>query len=105
MIFMEFTSTRSSKSVSIEEALLSGTADDGGLYLPNEIPKIDLNDFNDFDDYASFSAAMLCPYFSDSLLGQELENIVIRSFNFPIHLRRLDNAPTPGVGALSNLLK
>ena len=95
MIFMEFTSTRSSKSVSIEEALLSGTADDGGLYLPNEIPKIDLNDFNDFDDYASFSAAMLCPYFSDSLLGQELENIVIRSFNFPIRLRRLDNAPTP----------
>ena len=92
---MEFTSTRSSKSVSIEEALLSGTADDGGLYLPNEIPQIDLNDFSNFVDYVSFSTAMLYPYFSDSLLSQELENIVTRSFNFPIHLRGLDSAPTP----------
>ena len=92
---MEFTSTRSSKSVSIEEALLSGTAVDGGLYLPNEIPSIDPNEFNNTDDYISFSVAMLHPYFIDSSLGRCLEDIVSRSFNFPTQLTRLDNAPTP----------
>jgi threonine synthase len=73
---MEFTSTRSSKSVSIEEALLSGTAVDGGLYLPNEIPSIDPNEFNNTDDYISFSVAMLHPYFIDSSLGRCLSGKV-----------------------------
>ena len=47
---MDFISTRSLNPVSIEEALLSGTAKDGGLYLPSEIPKIDRNDFLEADD-------------------------------------------------------
>ncbi|MBQ09399.1 MAG: threonine synthase [Gammaproteobacteria bacterium] len=92
---MNFISTRSSKSVSIEQALLSGTADDGGLYLPNEIPKINPDDFIDLDDYAAFSTAMLYPYFRDSLLEECLDSVVSGSFNFPIELSSLDNGSTP----------
>ena len=55
---MQYISTRTLNKVTIEEALLSGTADDGGLYLPNTIPKIDQNDFMELDDYASFSSNM-----------------------------------------------
>ena len=62
---MDFISTRSLNTVSIEEALLSGTAKDGGLYLPSEIPKIDRNDFLEPDDYVSFSNACLL-YTSDA---------------------------------------
>ena len=92
---MNFISTRSSKSVSIEQALLSGTADDGGLYLPNEIPKINPDDFIDLGDYAAFSTAMLSPYFRDSLLEECLDSVVSGSFNFPIELSSLDNGSTP----------
>ena len=92
---MNFISTRSSKSVSIEQALLSGTADDGGLYLPNEIPNINPDYFIDLDDYAAFSTAMLYPYFRDSLLEECLDSVVSGSFNFPIELSSLDNGSTP----------
>ena len=70
---MEYISTRSLNKVTIEEALLSGTANDGGLYLPNRIPKIDKNDFMKIDDYATFSTRMLSPYFYRSILEESLE--------------------------------
>ena len=88
---MDFISTRSLNPVSIEEALLSGTAKDGGLYLPSEIPKIDRNDFLEADDYVSFSNAMLSPFFRDSSLEECLEDIVTKSFNFPVQMTSLDN--------------
>jgi len=88
---MEYISTRALNKATIEEALLSGTASDGGLYLPNEIPKIDLNDFSQLDDYASFSSRMLSPYFYNSMLEESLERIISESFNFSVRLRNIDN--------------
>ena len=88
---MQYISTRTLNKVTIEEALLSGTADDGGLYLPNTIPKIDQNDFMELDDYASFSSKMLYPYFIGSTLEESLDRIIKQSFNFPVRLRSIDN--------------
>ena len=88
---MDFISTRSLNPVSIEEALLSGTAKDGGLYLPSEIPKIDRNDFLEADDYVSFSNSMLSPFFRDSSLEECLQDIVTKSFNFPVQMLSLIN--------------
>ena len=88
---MQYISTRTLNKVTIEEALLSGTADDGGLYLPNTIPKIDQNDFMELDDYASFSSNMLYPYFIGSTLEESLDRIIKQSFNFPVRLRSIDN--------------
>jgi len=88
---MEYISTRALKKVTIEEALLSGTAGDGGLYLPNEIPKIDLNSFRELDDYASFSTRMLSPYFQGSILEKSLERIVSEAFNFSVRLRNIED--------------
>ena len=87
---MEYISTRSLNKVTIEEALLSGTANDGGLYLPNRIPKIDQNDFMKIDDYATFSTTMLSPYFYGSIFRESLERIVNQSFNFSVQIRNID---------------
>ena len=89
---MEYISTRSLNKVTIEEALLSGTANDGGLYLPKRIPKIDQNDFMKIDDYATFSTRMLSPYFYGSILEESLERIVNQSFNFSVQIRNIDKS-------------
>ena len=44
---MEYISTRGSRVGSFEEVLMEGLAQDGGLFIPNEWPKINTNDFKD----------------------------------------------------------
>ena len=60
---MYFVSTKTNLQVSIEEAIFSGTAPDGGLYIPTNIPKINLEDFKEVDNYQQFSTQFLSPFF------------------------------------------
>ena len=41
---MNFISTKGTSIASIEEALMSGTSEDGGLYMPESIPKINIEE-------------------------------------------------------------
>jgi threonine synthase len=88
---MEYISTRSLKSVTIEQALLSGTADDGGLYLPSNIPTINPKEFLKHKDFISFSIEMLSGYFEGSSLEEYLSEVISDAFNFPLKLRSLND--------------
>jgi threonine synthase len=59
-----FHSTRGNKKVSSYEAILNGLADDGGLYIIDELPKIDYHDLLN-DDYQTMAAKILHAFFDD----------------------------------------
>ena len=59
-----FHSTRGNKKVASYEAILNGLADDGGLYIIDELPKIDYRDLLN-DDYQTMAAKILHAFFDD----------------------------------------
>lgn len=66
---MLYSSTRSKdpkETLSFSEAVVKGIAPDGGLYVPNSFPKIDLNDsFWRKESYQAFAKKILSLYLDD----------------------------------------
>ena len=81
---MRFVSTRGTETVSLDAALVAGIADDGGLFVPVELPAFDVSDFDDANELESIASVLLRPFFSDSTLAANLEQILAESFSFPI---------------------
>ena len=90
---MKFRSTRGSRSHTLDEALLAGIADDGGLFMPEELPRFSPNDFTRAADITEVAETLLRPYFDESSLRDQLSDIVRETYSFPIPLTRL---PVPG---------
>ena len=87
---------------------MSGTAPDGGLYVPESLPNFDLADFDSIDLMASdafsqVSERFLRPFFAGSSLESELAAICHQALNFPVPLRPLESAAAPDGGGLSVL--
>ena len=59
-----FHSTRGKKLVSSPQAILNGLADDGGLYVIDELPKLDYHNLLN-DDYQTMAAKILNSFFSE----------------------------------------
>ena len=59
-----FHSTRGNKLVSSPEAILNGLADDGGLYVIDQIPSLDYHDLLN-DDYQTIAAKVLNKFFPE----------------------------------------
>ena len=79
-------------SVSLKEAVMKGLAPDGGLFVPDEIPRMDASFFESMDTKTfqdiSFEVAK-------NILGKDIPedvlNIIIQeSFNFDIPFKKLD---------------
>lgn len=88
---MKFFSTNNRQTqVSFREAVLKGIADDGGLFMPNEIPKLTESFFRDIEKYPfqeiSFEVAKL---FIDDIAGTDLQKIIDRAISFPAPLVQL----------------
>lgn len=81
---MRFVSTRGTDTVSFDEALIKGIADDGGLFVPVELPIFSVADFAGADDLQSVAAIQLRPFLSDSGLQESLDDILAETFSFPI---------------------
>ncbi|MEM7738082.1 MAG: threonine synthase [Deinococcota bacterium] len=83
-------STRSKDSVqshlSFQDALLSGLAPDGGLYVPDDIPKIDVNTWQDAGSFTDLAKQVLWAWLADDLARDEFEVIVADALNFPVPL-------------------
>lgn len=94
---MKFHSTRGrSVSIGLSEALRQGAAPDGGLYMPDEIPRAE---GGPGDSLAEFATSFLAPFFAGDPLAAELPAIVAEGFDFPVPLATPD--PTrPGLRAL-----
>lgn len=98
-------STRSKKEVSGATAIINGLADDGGLYVMDELPKINYKDLID-SDYPCMASKILNLFFPDFSYDEILvevrdayksfdcDSVVdIKSFN-DIHFLELFHGPT-----------
>jgi threonine synthase len=84
---MDFVSTRgSAPSVSIGDAIRNGAAPDGGLYLPERTPEIDVDRLRGIADLADFAPRFLAPFFEGDPLSLELSSICREAFDFPAPL-------------------
>ena len=62
---MKFRSTRGDHSVTFDEALIQGIADDGGLYLPESLPDFIMDDFEGSRSIAEVAKVLLTPFLED----------------------------------------
>ena len=87
---MRFVSTRGGATVSLDAALVNGIADDGGLYIPVELPSFEPADFDAATSIPEVAGVLLAPFFSDSALRGDLEQVLAETFSFPIPTNRLE---------------
>lgn len=90
---MDYFSTRGSGPVSLDEALRRGIASDGGLFLPQQLPRFEITDFDAAKSIPEVAAILLRPFFAGSKLLDDVEQILAETFSFPIHAT---NLPTAG---------
>jgi len=81
---MKYFSTRGAGPVSLDEALRSGIASDGGLYLPEQLPRFEIADFDAADTIPEVAGVLLKPFFSGSELESDIDDILTETFGFPI---------------------
>ncbi len=86
---MEYVSTRGGKAVALEDAIMAGTAPDGGLYVPVNLPGCNLNELAGDLLLDRFAAQVLRPFFAGSSLAADLDTICQEAFNFPAPLRTI----------------
>lgn len=86
---MQFYSTRNSNHiVQIDEAILNGIANDGGLYMPSAFTNVytELKD----NDLQSVAENMLTPFIRGYFSAEEIKAIVLESFAFNVPLVQLN---------------
>jgi threonine synthase len=96
---MRYVSTRGGQGVSVEQAIMGGTASDGGLYVPEQLPAVSPAAFPATGDFAEVAARFLEPFFTGSTLAGHLPEICTAALNFPLPVRPLESGP----GSLSVL--
>lgn len=75
--------------VSFEEALLKGLAADGGLYIPNQIPKIDNQNWLEAKSFAELGSRVLKGWLEDEIPSAVLTPIIQDALNFPCPVIKL----------------
>lgn len=88
---MQYISTRSGAPVGIEQAIMSGTAPDGGLYVPTSLPATVPQDFAGRETLPDIAEQLLTPFFSGSTLAGRLGDICQQALNFPVPLREIES--------------
>jgi len=84
---VKFVSTRGkAPGVPFSEALLSGLAPDGGLYVPEVFPVYDLDDFRVVRSFPETATAFLRPFLEGDILEPHLEEICAAAFDFSLKL-------------------
>ena len=87
---MKFRSTRGDQTVGLEDALLKGIAEDGGLFVPESLPAFSLEDFASADDLTDVAGVLLRPFVAGTRLEGDLQNILGETLHFPIPSVALD---------------
>ena len=87
---MKYLSTRdNAKSFTLSEALESGLAPDGGLFIPEKFAPS--AEFYPKQNYGDFAAKVLEPFFEGDMLQPKLSEMCRLAFSFPIPLRYRDD--------------
>jgi threonine synthase len=85
---MEYRSTRGGAPVAFEEAIMSGTAPDGGLFVPASLPAFAPEDFGGEDGFPGIAARLLAPFVAGSTLAGSLEEVCREALDFPVPTRQ-----------------
>ena len=88
---MEFRSTRGGRPVCFEQAIMSGTAPDGGLYVPVALPQLDVGAFTGAEAFPAVAERLLRPFVAGSTLERELPAICEGALSFPVPLRPIEH--------------
>ncbi|MDO1529237.1 threonine synthase [Fulvimonas sp. R45] len=85
-----YLSTRGrSPAVTIGGAIAAGLAPDGGLYVPEALPRLDPAAFDPHDTLADTAATLLAPFFAGDPLAAQLPAICKEALDFDTPLRPL----------------
>ncbi len=87
---MNFVSTRGdAKPVALSAAIASGLAADGGLLMPESLPRLSLRAFDGIESLAGIASILLRPFFADDALVEHIDPICTEAFTFDAPLRQL----------------
>jgi len=90
---LRYVSTRGGgQSATLGEAIASGVASDGGLYMPESIPLLPMSVRPSVASLAETATAVLAPFVEEELSGEALRSLAAAALDFPIPLRPLDTA-------------
>jgi threonine synthase len=89
---LRFLSTRGGDAAGIDQALVKGIADDGGLFLPDSLPKFSIDDFDGATSISDIGRVLLRSFFEDSSLLDDLDQIIAETYCFPIPLTEISSA-------------
>jgi threonine synthase len=88
---MRYISTRSSeKSQTLSFAMNQGLASDGGLFIPEKMPNVDISNFPSELSYPEFCTKILSLFFAGDVLEGSLPSFCERAFDFPVPVKQLD---------------
>jgi threonine synthase len=85
---MRYQSTRGEGGTELVDAVMRGLAADGGLFVPEELPRFAPQDFRG-NSLAEIATELLAPFFAGSSLERELAAICGDAFDFPLPLKRV----------------
>lgn len=88
---MDYRSTRGGVPVRLEQAIMSGTAPDGGLYVPCTLPGLTVADFEGQQDFADIATRFLQPFVNGSSLEPSLAAICSEALDFPVPVRPIES--------------
>jgi threonine synthase len=91
---LRYHSTRSrAETVPLSQAIAAGLAPDGGLYVPEALPRLEPAAFDPHGTLADTAATLLAPFFAGDALAAELPAICAEAFTFEAPLRPLPAHP------------
>ena len=88
---MKYISTRGKAPVlNFEEAMLTGLARDGGLYVPQSIPSLSPDDIISMSDlsYEEIAFKVISPFVGDCFSDDELIKIINKAYTKFGHIER-----------------
>lgn len=89
---MNYISTRAEAApVRLAEALRAGLAPDGGLYVPAQLPPVEVGELDGCDDLPASAARVLAPFFAGSELATELESICREALDLSLPVTELND--------------
>lgn len=87
---MKFISSTDPKLIyTFSQALLKGLADDGGLIVVDQLPKLEINQFSETQGYTYFSRQLLHEFMSGDPLDADLPLRCKNAFNYKFPLLKL----------------
>jgi len=98
---MRYLSTRdAAHAVGLSAAIARGLAPDGGLYVPEALPRIDPAALGDPADLPDLAARLLRPFVSGDALAERLGEVTRDAFDFPAPV-----VDVPGAGGPLSVLE